>query len=207
MWLPLVWRSILEDAPMLGPASGTVEQALTWLSARAAGYTSSEVAAIVAAYQSDGQSVQIDWFLAIAQCAHETGSLTSWWSQYPRCNPAGIGVTGRTMPGLPDNPPGPNWAWDGMQWREGLSFPSWADHAVPAHLGRLLAYALRDEQANEPQQALIDLALSYRPLPARYRGIAPTICGLNGRWAVPGTDYGQRIVRLAWRMRTGEQGP
>ena len=32
-------------------------------------------------------------------------------------------------------------------------------------------------------------------------GIAPTIYGLNGRWAVPGSDYGQRIVALAHRMR------
>src|SRR5262249_47458622 len=132
-------------------------------------------------------------------------NMTSWWSQRPRRNPAGIGVTGRTQTGAPDTPPGPSWTWDDrvMLWREGWSFPTWADHGVPAQLGRLLAYALHDEQADAAQLALIELALGYRPLPADYRGAAPTICGLNGRWAVPGTTYGQSIVGLAQRMRDG----
>jgi hypothetical protein len=48
---------------------------------------------------------------------------------------------------------------------------------------------------------LIAQALSYRSLPATHRGSAPTILGLNGRWAVPGTEYGQRIMALAEAMR------
>jgi hypothetical protein len=205
--LPLIQASGPADAPILGLASGGAEQAIAWLAPRAAGYTRDDITTIVGAYQRIGDSVGLDWFLALAQLAHETGSLTSWWSQRPRRNPAGIGVTGAMRDGLPDGTPGPApgpaWAWDDAlkKWREGVSFPTWADDAVPAHLGRLLAYALRDDQASPEQQELIARALAYRPLPASYRGSAPTITGLNGRWAVPGTDYGQRIMALAERMR------
>jgi hypothetical protein len=203
VWLPFV-QSPPGDAPILGPASGTIDQAVDWLAARsAAEYPRFDVAEIVGAYQQIGDAVGMDWFLALAQMAHETGSLTSWWSGRPRRNPAGIGVTGRTQEGTPDAPPAGAWAWDDtlQLWREGLSFPTWVDHGVPAHLGRLLAYALRDDQANETQGELIDTALSYRALPASYRGVAQVITDLNGRWAVPGTDYGQRIMDLARRMR------
>ena len=203
IWLPLI-QSPSGDAPILGPASGTIEQAIDWLAARsAAEYPRSDVATIVDAYQQIGESVGMDWFLALAQMAHETGSLTSWWSGRPRRNPAGIGVTGRTQAGTPDAPPAGAWAWDdAMQlWREGVSFPTWANHGVPAHLGRLLAYALRDDEADQSQLELIATALSYRALPDSYRGVARVITDLNGRWAVPGTDYGQRIMDLARRMR------
>jgi hypothetical protein len=190
-----------DDAPLLGPASGRTDQAISWLVARSNSYTAYDIGQVVARYQALGDSVGLDWFLALAQCAHETGSLTSWWCQRPRRNPAGIGVTGRIVPGTPDSPPGPDWSWDGIQWREGISFATWADHGIPAHLGRLLAYALRDEQATNPQRELISYALSFRPLPSNLRGIAPTIVGLNGRWAYPGTTYGQSIVDLARRIR------
>jgi hypothetical protein len=193
-------------APLLGPASGSAAQALAWLSARSV-FADDDVIRIVNNYQRIGDSAGLDWFLAIAQMAHETGSLTSWWSQAPRRNLAGIGVTGAWRPGLPDGsqgpPPGPAWAWSSAlgRWLEGVSFATWASDAVPAHLGRLLAYALPADQGSATQQALISQALSYRSLPASHRNVAPTILGLNGRWAVPGTEYGQRIMLLADAMR------
>ena len=58
--------------------------------------------AIVPAYFSVCASVGMEPVMSLAQMIHETGCLTSWWSQRPRRNPAGIGVTGRT--GL-DQPP------------------------------------------------------------------------------------------------------
>ncbi|NJM08972.1 glucosaminidase domain-containing protein [Candidatus Gracilibacteria bacterium] len=189
------------DAPLLGSASGTYDAAVSYVVARAVGYYEYDIRLIFDGYRNYGEAAGIDWFLAIAQCAHETGSLTSWWSQRPRRNPAGLGVTGKTLPGTPDSPPGVAWAWDGLQWREGLSFETWNDHGVPAHLGRLLAYALRDDQATDYQRQLITYALDLRPLPEHYRGVAPTIVGLNGRWAYPGTTYGQSIVDLRNRMR------
>lgn len=207
VWAPTILSSLPAtapppgDAPLLGQASGTTAQAIEWLAPRARGYTPDDVINIVARYEQLGDWAAVDWFLALAQMAHETGSLTSWWCQRPRCNPAGIGVTGAVQPGVPEVPPGPDWAWDGVQWRQGITFYDWFGESVPAHLGRLLAYALRDDQADANQLALIQLALSYRPLPAGYRGIAPTILGLNGRWAYPGTTYGQSILALAAKMR------
>jgi hypothetical protein len=200
IYLPAVGNNFI-DPPVLGQPSGAAQQAADWLVARAAGYTPNDIRAIVARYAEVGGAVGLDWFLALAQLAHETASLASWWSQPPRRNPAGIGVTGQVRAGTADSPPGAGWTWDGTQWREGLSFASWPDDAIPAHLGRLLAYALTDEQANPTQRALIARALAYRPLADSYRGVAPTLIGLNGRWAVPGTYYGQSIAALARRMR------
>jgi hypothetical protein len=207
IYLPLLQASAppLVGAPLLGAATGSADQAIAWLSARA--IYNNDITRIVNTYQSIGDQVGLDWFLAIAQMAHETGSLTSWWSQPPRRNLAGIGVTGEWRPGLPDGTPGPApgpaWAWRAelSRWLAGVSFPTWGSDAVPAHLGRLLAYALPEGMGDLAQQSLIARALSYRSLPASHRGSAPTIVGLNGRWAVPGTEYGQRIMALAEAMR------
>lgn len=165
-------------------------------------YTDHDIAAvIVPAYIAQCAAVGLDAAIVLAQLIHETGNLTSWWSQRPRRNPAGIGVTGRTMAGQPRSL---DWAKrdDGV-WAEGVSFESWNGAAIPAHLGRLLAYAVTDAAANDAQRQLIEYAMLIRPLPASYRGVAPTITGLNGRWAVPGKDYGQRIATVANRMLAG----
>ena len=188
---------------ILATASGTSEQAINWLAARSTQYTRYDIEQIVGAYARIGDEAGLDWFLALAQSAHETGSLTSWWCARPRRNPAGLAVTGRTLPGVPDMPPGQHWAWDGLLWREGISFAAWDADAISAHLGRLLAYALPTGAGSDRQRTLIDYALALRPLGSANRGVAQTYPDLNGRWAVPGTDYGQRILDLAARMRAG----
>ncbi|NBU63338.1 MAG: hypothetical protein EBS29_02360, partial [Chloroflexia bacterium] len=189
------------DLPILGLPSGTVEEAVRVLAPRAAnnGYSYADVRAIVQAYEQVGSSVGVDWFLAIAQMAHETGFLTSFWSARPQQNPAGLGVEGKSSP---TNPNEPGWVFNTQRnlWEKGLSFATWQDDAIPAHIGRLLAYALRDDQATPAQKAMIAKALSYRALPTSLRGVAPTIVGLNGRWAYPGTTYGQRILDVMMRL-------
>ena len=99
--------------------------------------------------------------IMIAQMIHETGALTSWWSQRPRRNPAGIGVTGQTRP---EKPATGAWQFDEQAgiWKEGVAFPSWKDDSIPAHVGRMLAYALKDSQANDAQRALIALSLFFQ---------------------------------------------
>ncbi|MEI7643817.1 MAG: hypothetical protein WCJ55_06015 [Chloroflexales bacterium] len=190
---------------IIAPASGQADQAITWFATRSVGYTPYDVAVIVRAYQSLGDSVGVDWFLALAQCAHETGSLTSWWAQRPRRNPAGLGVNGvmKDGDGTPATQPGIDWAWNDslMKWCAGMSFDSWETGSIPGHLGRLLAYALPEGSGTPAQQELITSALSRRQLPVGYRGVAPTIIGFNGTWAYPGTNYGQSILDLARRMR------
>jgi hypothetical protein len=48
---------------------------------------------------------------------------------------------------------------------------------------------------------LVDRALSVRDLPLRYHGGAPTLRGLGGTWAVPGTVYPERIAAIAEAIR------
>jgi Mannosyl-glycoprotein endo-beta-N-acetylglucosaminidase len=190
------------DVPILGVSNGTVEQAIAWIVPRASeNYSDEAVREIVEAYQSIGTNVGMDWFVALAQMCHETGHITSFWSQRPQRNPAGIGVTGVWQNEQPTDTTG--WAYNTQRnrWERGLSFESWAGEAIPAHLGRLLAYALTDQQANPTQLQLIQYALSFRGITNTNRGVAPTWVGLNGRWAVPGTTYGQTILALAEKMR------
>lgn len=182
------------DPPLLGSASCTQAQAEAYLTAHGAGYTALDRHTITGAYWAVAQAAGLDPCLAVAQLIHETGALTSWWSQRPRRNPAGIGVTGGIDHGITS--PGPGWARHGVHWEKGISFPSWAGDAVPVHVGRLLAYALRDQDASPPQTALIERALAVRPLPPTFRGVGATLSGLNGRWAFPGTDYAQRIAAI-----------
>jgi hypothetical protein len=202
---------VTPDSAILSEKRATAAQCIRYILSRPHGeYTDHDIAnVIIPGYFSTCQAVGVDPLLAIAQMIHETGNLSSWWSERPRRNPAGIGVTGRSAATPPLSPPlaGGNggvagaWAWNGAMWIEGVSFASWGDDAIPAHVGRLLAYALRDDQASAAQRTLIAKALTYRPLPASYRGVAPTLRGLNGRWASPGTGYADAIARIANAIR------
>ncbi|GAB4207490.1 MAG: glucosaminidase domain-containing protein [Roseiflexaceae bacterium] len=187
------------DAPILAAPRGAPEQCVRFLLARPHGeYTEQDIAGvIVPAYFAACTSAGVDPVVAIAQLVHETGCLTSWWSQRPRRNPAGIGVTGRSNS---QQPARGAWAERDGVWYEGVSFATWKDDAIPAHVGRLLAYTLRDEQAAPPQLTMITRALGYRPLPAAKRAVAATLRGLGGTWAVPGTTYGEALARIANRI-------
>lgn len=186
------------QSPLLGAPLGTTEQARRWFATRSTQYDAPAIATIVNAYEREGQAVGVDWFLALAQCAHETGSLSSWWCARPRRNPAGIAVTGDARMGPR---PGPNWVLDTDEdvWLEGASFARWDADAVRAHLGRLLAYALPAGAGTPAQQAMIADALAVRPLPPNLRGAALTLQGLDERWAV-GRGYSLGIVRRANAM-------
>lgn len=165
---------------------------------------------IIPAYYRICLEVSIDPVLAIAQMLHETGNLTSFWAARPRRNPAGIGVTGQVQPAQP--PDTAAWAFDPTDqlWRFGVSFATWEQDAIPAQIGRLLAYALPRGSETDLQRTWIERGLKYRPLPDRMRGSAPTLKQLgkvhnptgNG-WASPGTEYGARIAATANRLVQG----
>ncbi len=185
------------DSPILSASlQGSPEQCVRYIMARPHGeYNEVDVArSIVPAYFAVCASVGMEPVMLIAQMIHETANLSSWWSQRPRRNPAGIGVTGRTSAAQPVSG---LWAIKNNAWVEGVSFESWKDASIPAHAGRLLAYAMDDAQANSTQLGVIKRALGYRPLPASFRGAAPSWRGLNGRWAVPGTTYADKIAAIA----------
>jgi hypothetical protein len=194
---------VTADSTILAPPRALSQQAIAYIIARGSTYTPYDVAVIVNYYWRIAPDVGVDPLVALAQNIHETDNLQSWWAQRPRRNPAGLGVTGETSTDPPPDDEKDIWAFDETEqlWRKGLSFATWED-STRAHIGRLLAYALRDEEASDPQRTLIDESLALRPLPESYRGVAPTLRGLNGRWAVPGTTYADKIASFANLIRS-----
>lgn len=201
-----------EDSPILGRPTASAERLAAYILARPCGeYTAKDIrTVIVPAYWTLCAEVGIDPTLAVAQMIHETGNLTSFWAARPQRNPAGIGVTGQKQATPPANPAG--WAFNTQrqQWEAGVSFATWEHDAIPAHVGRLLAYALAVGAENPVQRAAIERALRYRPLPLKLRGSAPTLKQLGKAhnptgqgWASPGTDYGAKIAAIATRIVSG----
>lgn len=175
--------AVTQSSKLLAAARAPAERAERYLLARPHGeYSEDDVRRIVGLYYTTAAAVGLDPLLAVAQMAEETGHLTSFWSQRPRRNLAGIGVTGK---------PG-----------EGLSFPD-LNTAVRAHTGRLLAYALPSGAGSQAQVQLIEEALAFRPLPEDLRGIAPTLGGLAGHWAMD-PEYAVKLADVANEIRTQE---
>lgn len=169
-------HGITPDAAFLAPQRAPRNLAVSYLLARPHGeYSTVDVQNIVGYYYATCPPVGLDPLLLVAQMIEETAHLTSDWSQRPRRNPAGLGVTGR---------PG-----------EGLSFPSWAA-AVRAHAGRVLAYCLAKGTENPAQAKLISEALAYRSLPDDLRGCAVHLKGLVGTWAQD-PQYAEKVSSVA----------
>jgi len=166
---------------LIAPARVAEHKLAAYLLSRPHGvYSDRQIRTISRRYDRIARSVGLDPLLVVAQMVLETGNLTSFWSQPPQRNPAGIGVTG--APGV------------------GISFPNWTV-AVQAHVGRLLAYALKAGTENAAQAELVRFALDVRPLPPSRRGVAPTLAGLAGTWATD-TNYAKKIARIANEIRT-----
>jgi N-acetylmuramoyl-L-alanine amidase/Mannosyl-glycoprotein endo-beta-N-acetylglucosaminidase len=167
---------VTPNTHLRAPSRAPAKQAEHYLLARThGGYSDADVHTIVADYYATATTVGLDPLLVVAQMVEETGHLTSFWSQRPRRNLAGIGVTGE---------PG-----------KGLSFPD-LKTAVRAHTGRLLAYSLPIGAGNQAENQLIKEALAFRKLPDRLRGAAPTLQGLAGTWAHD-PHYADKLARVA----------
>jgi hypothetical protein len=205
---------ITENSTLLSAPRARKEQARAYIvKLGSTAYTDQDISLIINHYWKHAVPVGLDPLLAVAQCIHETSfeghPISSWWARRPRRNPAGIGVNGRTRTTPPPDPQ--NWAGDPPDnptiWRAGLSFSSW-EEAVRAQVGRLLAYAIPAGQGTNAQKALIDFALSVRPLGSALRGSAPTLKPLGAKhnptgtgWATPGAQYGARIAAIAKKIR------
>jgi hypothetical protein len=173
--------NVTVDSELLAAARAPMTQAEHYLVSQPHGeYSDSDVQTIINLYYATASSAGLDPLLPVAQMVEETGHLTSFWSQPPRRNFAGIGVTGK-----PD---------------VGLSFPDFRS-SVRAHTGRLLAYALQAGTGNQAQRQLIEEALAVRPLPPQYRGVARTLNGLTGTWAHD-PKYAEKLASVANRIRT-----
>jgi hypothetical protein len=174
-------HKVTSDTRLLSAPRATRAQLERFLVSGSHGsYSDKEVRAVASAYDETARAAGLDPLLVVAQMVLETGHLTSEWSQPPRRNPAGIGVTGE---------PG-----------KGISFPDW-DSAVTAHVGRLLAYSLAKGAETDAQKRLIDDALHWRPLPDSLRGAAPTLSGLAGTWAAD-KQYATKIANIANKIRS-----
>ncbi|WP_409252298.1 N-acetylmuramoyl-L-alanine amidase [Bacillus sp. SCS-153A] len=126
-------------------------------------------------YVSFGNAYGIRGDVAYAQAIHETNYFRfTGLVKREQNNYAGIGATG------PGNP--------------GASF-STPEVGVHAQIQHLYAYSSTESipagfQQVDPRFHLVT------------RGIAKTWTDLNGRWAVPGTTYGQSIISIYRRMLT-----
>jgi hypothetical protein len=164
------------DAPLLGPDSGGIERCIGFIRRRlpADSEYQNDVELIMGYYWTYAPQVGLDPFLAAAQCIFETDSLTSRLaSRAGGRNPAGLGVR-----------------------QEGaLRFENW-EQAVQAHLGQLLAFALRDEQANEAQRAMMARNPRNANIPPEFRGAAPTVAGLSNRWTAD-PEYATKLINRA----------
>jgi N-acetylmuramoyl-L-alanine amidase len=170
--------TVSPSSTLMAAPRGSAAQVAAYLLARPHGaYSQAEVQAIAGDYFAVAGPLGLDPLIAASQMIEETAHLSSFWSQPPRHNMAGIGVTGE--PGA------------------GVSFPT-ATEGVRAQIGRLLAYALKPGTETPGQRSLIQEALSFRLLPDDRRGVAPTLAGLAGpgRWAAD-PQYADKIARLA----------
>lgn len=125
-------------------------------------------------YEDFGKHYGIRGDIAFAQALHETDQFRFTGIVNPEQNNyCGLGATD------PDH--------------TGASFPT-PEKGVLAHIQHLYAYATTDPLPEG--YSLIDPRFSKVK-----RGNAKTWAALNGKWAVPGNDYGQTIVRKFERMK------
>ena len=119
--------------------------------------------------------------IAFAQAVHETGYFT-----FPRQakaswnNPAGLGVTGAT---------------DANGEYIGNRFPT-KEAGVRAQLGHLLWYFGH----YHPEAGFCAADQRHFGLLGGHKHLENDIRQLNGRWAVPGKTYGERIATIAYEM-------
>jgi N-acetylmuramoyl-L-alanine amidase len=130
-------------------------------------------------YTAYGQRYGIRGDVAYAQAIHETNYFRfTGIVKKEQNNFAGIGATG---PGSP-----------------GASF-STPETGVHAHIQHLYAYASTGSIPEGLQQ--VDPRFNLVT-----RGVARYWTALNGRWAVPGTNYGESIIGIYKQMLTNSIG-
>lgn len=207
------------ESPLLATYAGNTTALIAAFSRRCAtspDYSPSDREAIGGWYAQACAQLGLDLAIVLAQVCHETANLSSALSQRhdrdgrPLRNPAGIGVTG-----VSSQLPLPGFVWDADRgvYRACVGFRAWATESIPAHVGRLIAYATRPDQRTAEQQAAVNAALAFRPLQGMFHGTAPVLrmlgkvhnpFGAEGAgWAAPGTDYGARLAAVANSLSRG----
>lgn len=168
-------RALSQDLPILGAPSGSIDQAIAYVKAQlpADSEYKNDVETIMGYYWQYAPAVGVDPFLAAAQCIFETDALRSQWAARPKRNPAGLGV----------------------RQEGGLSFESW-EKSVQAHIGQLLAFALRDDQSNDAQREMMSRNPRHANIGSELRGVAPTVRGLSNTWTSDAAYADKLIARM-----------
>jgi hypothetical protein len=160
------------QTPLTGVWSGTAEQLATFLVGACPSPRFTVPASVLAEYYvrycaEAGLRADVLW----AQMIHETGYGMYGGAVVPEQNNyAGIGATGGGEPG----------AW----------FPT-AEAGVIAHVAHMVAYVYASSPVSWAD-ATTDPRFDF----VSPRGTASVLADLNGRWAVPGTAYGQNIEAI-----------
>ena len=172
---PPAGRPLTAASPVVGAATGTRESVERYLQRHLppGSEYAGDVGTIVGHYWTYAHGVGVDPFLAATQMVLETNSLAAPWAARPRRNPASLGV-----------------AQEG-----GLSFGTW-EVGVQAHLGQLLALALRDDQASPEQRDMMRRNPRHASIDPALRGTAFNVETLGAGWG-GGDEYGRRILALA----------
>ncbi len=172
------WDKVSEAdlVTLFGPATVTQEQMVKYILARSPEpKINCSLEELVATYYKEGDIEGIRPDVALCQALKETDFFRYGNDVSPdQNNYCGLGATGNKAPGH--------------------SFYS-PQRGIRAHIQHLIAYASK----KLPKQQLVDPR--YNTLVEKYpqyHGCAEYWTDLNGKWAVPGTTYGQEIVRL-WR--------
>jgi hypothetical protein len=148
----------------------------------------SEIIDIVYLYQYYARMADLNPYALLAQAMHETGWLTSWWSQPPRRNLAGLGVNGSITCTRPSALSRYTYDPRISCWRRGYSYQTW-DDAVRSHVAWVLYYVVASPTPQ--QQLLLDTI-------GKSHGIdrVQIVHDFNGLWAVPGTTYGDALEAI-----------
>ncbi|WP_371372388.1 glucosaminidase domain-containing protein [Sporomusa aerivorans] len=160
------------DLSIMGPPLATKEQCLQHLLGRnplpALTVPAEE---LVNYYYEEAMTEGVRPDVAFAQALHETGYFRYGGDVIPlQNNFSGLGTVGNGARGV---------------W-----FSS-AQIGVRAQIQHLLGYA----SAAAPKQAIVDPRYSLLKT-SKYFGSARTWTELNGKWAIPGKTYGQKILRI-----------
>ncbi|TCP52470.1 S-layer family protein [Tumebacillus sp. BK434] len=164
--------------PILGTARATVNQMRTFLRR-----VNSDAPDYSQLYLDIGTRYRVRGDLAFAQSIHETGYWQFRGTVRPyQNNFSGLGTVNPDV--------------------QGATFATPA-LGIEAQIQHLYGYATRAPlpagvKVVDPRFAILERA--------GLRGVAPTWEQLNGRWAVPGINYGQSIVEL-WQQILQMQAP
>lgn len=190
------------ELSIFGPSIATADQLRAWIAAETPRMQAKmaqlnrefvPIPDLAELYIKIGEEYGVRGDLAFCQAAKEThywqftGDVQPWQNNY-----CGLWATGSPCTGQESfNGADPEF----VRFEAGVHGAIFAspEAGVEAHIQHLYAYATKKPLPEG--KILVDPRFSLVA-----KGIAPTWQGLNARWAVPGTTYGQSIIHDYWEV-------